>query len=97
VGFIHPKAIEMLTRHQIKTDGLHSKSWDVFENKRFDLVITVCDSAADETCPVFAGDYKRLHWSIADPAAATGSDDSINAAFEAAFNDIKERIENALF
>lgn len=97
VGFIHPKAIETLTRHQIKTDGLHSKSWDVFENKRFDLVITVCDSAADETCPVFAGDYKRLHWSIADPAAATGSDDSINAAFEAAFNDIKERIENALF
>lgn len=97
VGFIHPKAIETLTRHQIKTDGLHSKSWDMFENKRFDLVITVCDSAADETCPVFAGDFKRLHWSIADPAAVTGSDDSINAAFEEAFSDIKGRIENALF
>ena len=97
VGFIHPKALETLARHEISTDGLYSKSWDGFAQKPFDLVITVCDSAADETCPVFAGDYKRLHWSIADPAAARGSDDIINAAFETAFSDIRARIEAALF
>ena len=95
VGFIHPKALETLTRHDIQIDGLYSKSWDIFENKQFDLVITVCDSAASETCPVFSGDFKRVHWSIADPAAVTGSDQIINAAFEDTFNDIKDRIETA--
>lgn len=96
VGFIHPKAIEIITRHQVSAEGLSSKSWDNFTKQHFDLIITVCDSAASETCPLFAGDFKRLHWSIPDPAAVTGSEEAINAAFDDVFNDIKGRIEDLL-
>jgi len=62
-------------------------------NTAFDLIITVCDQAAGEPCPIFPGRPQALHWSIPDPAKATGTESEINAAFDQAFFLLKERIE----
>lgn len=95
-GYVHPKSIETLKRHGIKTGEPRSKSWDEFAGTNFDLVITVCDAAAIEGCPVFLGKHEKMHWSIPDPAASTGSEEGINAAFDEAFNMLKARIESEL-
>ena len=95
-GFVHPKSLETLKRHGIEPGAPYSKSWDEFAGQDFDLVITVCDSAAAESCPLFSGKAERLHWSIPDPAAVTGSDDEIDAAFDEAYMTLKERIESEL-
>lgn len=95
-GYVHPKSIETLKRHGIETGQPCSKSWNEFEGTNFDLVITVCDAAAAESCPVFLGKHEKLHWSTPDPAAATGSEKEINAAFDEAFNMLKARIESEL-
>ena len=93
-GYVHPKSIETLTRHGIDAGTPRSKSWDEFQGQSFDLVITVCDQAAAESCPVFLGKAKKLHWSTPDPVKASGTEADINAAFDAAFNMLKDRIED---
>lgn len=95
-GYVHPKALEALQRHSIPLGETRSKSWDEFENQAFDIILTVCDRAAGETCPLFSGECRRLHWSIPDPASARGSDKEIETAFEAAFEMIRQRIESEL-
>ncbi len=77
-GRVHPDALAVLAEAGIATEGVHSKSWDVYagtDAPRIDLVITVCDSAAAETCPLFlAADGAappRVHWSYPDPSAIT--------------------------
>ena len=95
-GYVHPKSIETLIRHGIAPGSPRSKSWDEFAGKKFDLVITVCDQAAGETCPFFPGSPEKLHWSTPDPAKATGSDAEINAAFDDAFFMLKNRIEDLI-
>lgn len=95
-GHVHPKSIETLKRHGIDSGQPRSKSWHEFEGQTFDLVITVCDQAAAESCPVFLGKAKKLHWSTPDPAKATGSDADIEAAFDTAFFMLKDRIEDLL-
>jgi len=95
-GFAHPMALASLKKHKIPDSGLFSKSWDVFENSSFDVVITVCDSAANEPCPVFHGLARRLHWGLPDPAGVTGSDAEIDAAFQATFDRLKNHIEKEL-
>lgn len=95
-GYVHPKSLEALKRHGIEVGAPRSKSWDEFEGANFDLVITVCDAAAAESCPVFFGKHEKLHWSTPDPAAAMGSEVEINAAFDEAFNMLKNRIESEL-
>lgn len=92
-GYVHPKSIETLKRHGIDPGSPRSKSWDEFSGQTFDLVVTVCDAAAAESCPVFLGPVKKLHWSTPDPAKATGTEADINAAFDEAFNMLKEKIE----
>lgn len=92
-GYVHPQSIETLKRHGIDPGSPHSKSWDEFAGQEFDLVVTVCDAAAAESCPVFLGPVKKLHWSTPDPAKATGTEADINAAFDEAFNMLKEKIE----
>lgn len=91
---IHPKSIETLKRHGIDPGTPHSKSWDVFADERFDLVITVCDQTATESCPLFPGKPEKLHWSIPDPARAHGTPAEVEAAFDAAFSLLKIRIED---
>jgi arsenate reductase len=93
-GYVHPKSIETLKRHGINPGQPRSKSWDEFAGQPFDLVVTVCDAAAAESCPVFLGTAQKLHWSTPDPAKATGTDAEIEAAFDEAFLMLKERIES---
>ena len=95
-GYVHPKSIETLKRHGIDAGEPYSKSWDEFAGQKIDLVITVCDAAAAETCPVFLGDYQRLHWSTPDPAKAEGSEADIEKAFDDAYLMLKNRIETEL-
>jgi arsenate reductase len=92
-GEVHPMALQLLDERGFATDGLRSKSWDEFagpDGPRLDLVVTVCDNAAGETCPVWPGRPARLHWGIADPAAVTGPGQ--RAAFEAAYHELEARI-----
>ena len=93
-GHVHPKSIETLKRHGIDPGQPRSKSWDEFADQSFDLVITVCDQAADESCPLFHGTPKKLHWSTPDPAKATGSEAEIETAFDQAFVLLKTRIQD---
>lgn len=95
-GYVHPKSVETLKRHGLNAGTPHSKSWDEFTGQHFDLVITVCDAAAAETCPAFLGKHEKLHWSTPDPAKATGSKKAINTAFDEAFEMLKQRIEKEL-
>ena len=92
-GYVHPKSIETLKRHGIDPGQPRSKSWDEFADQSFDLVITVCDQAAGESCPLFPGKPQKLHWSTPDPARATGSETDIEAAFDNAFQMLKKRID----
>lgn len=95
-GSVHPRTLLTLQRHGIAVHNLHSKSWDEFAGEDFNTIITVCDQAAAESCPVFEGDCEKLHWSTPDPSGATGDDQEIDAAFEAAYEMLRKRIENEL-
>ena len=92
-GKVHPRSLALLHREGIATVGLRSKSWDELPEKP-DIVITVCASAAGETCPAYlASGVVRSHWGVDDPAHATGSDDEIDAAFMLAYRTLRARIE----
>jgi arsenate reductase len=95
-GEVHPRSIATLQRHKIDPGQPQSKSWDDMTNIAFDLIITVCDRAAGEPCPIFPGQPRKLHWSIPDPAKATGTEDEKNAFFDQVFSLLKERIETLL-
>jgi len=92
-GYVHPKSVATLKRHGIDPGQPRSKSWDEFADQSFDLVITVCDQAAGESCPLFPGKPKKLHWSTPDPAKAAGTEAEIDAAFDQAYFMLKEKIE----
>jgi arsenate reductase len=94
--YVRPKSIETLQRHGMDPGQLRSKSWNEFAAQSFDLVITVCDQAAGETCPLFPGTPKKLHWITPDPAKATGSDSEIDAVFDKAFFMLKSRVEELM-
>ncbi len=91
-GYVHPRSLALLAREGIATDGYHSKSWDALSVTP-DVVVTVCASAAGETCPVYLGPVLRTHWGVEDPAHATGTDAEIDAAFDAAYRILRARIE----
>lgn len=91
-GYVHPRALALLEREGIATDGCRSKSWNDLPVTP-DVVITVCASAAGETCPVYLAPVPRAHWGVDDPAKATGSDAEIDAAFETAYRILRARIE----
>jgi len=94
-GEVNPAALSKLHAAGHETSGLRSKSWNEFERSdatAFDYVITVCDNAARESCPVRVGSPTSLHWSILDPASGTGSDDEIRHSFDDAYTEIEKRI-----
>lgn len=98
-GRVNPYALDMLAAAGIPCGNLSSKSWDRFVGEDappLDIVITVCDSAAKEQCPVLFGDFVRAHWGLADPASATGSPAAIGEAFRDAHALITHRIEAML-
>ena len=91
-GQVHPRSLAILARHGVSAQGYHSKSWERLPQVP-DIVITVCASAAGETCPVYLGSAIRSHWGVDDPAKATGSEAQIDAAFEEAYRILRARIE----
>lgn len=91
-GKLHPRAVALLQRKGIATEGYYSKSWDALPLTP-DLVITVCSSAAGETCPAYLGPVLRAHWGVDDPSHVVGSEEEIEAAFERAYQIIRARIE----
>jgi arsenate reductase len=93
-GTVNPLALRVLEAHGYPTDGYRSKSWDEFAAPGapvMDFVITVCDSAAGEACPVWPGHPSIAHWGIEDPAAE-GSDADKEQAFVCAFEFLKNQI-----
>lgn len=93
VGEVHPLTIKYLAENNIPTDGLKSQSWDEFEDFEPDLVVTVCDKAANETCPVYFGKSTQTHWGLYDPSKIEGTDEEKAQAFNATIEEIKERTE----
>ena len=94
-GDVHPLALETLAAFNFPTNGLRSKSWDEFATDNaphFDFIFTVCDNAAGEACPVWAGKPVTAHWGIEDPAAVTGSEHEQRLAFTTAFRYLRTRI-----
>lgn len=90
-----PMALKVLEAENIPTDGLSSKTWDVFATPDapvMDMVITVCDQAAGETCPVWPGQPITAHWGIEDPSHAEGSEIEIERAFVTALRYLRNRI-----
>ena len=95
-GRVNPFALQVLREHDHVVTGLRSKSWSEFagaDAPAISFVITVCDRAAGESCPIWPGHPATAHWGVADPAAAGGDDEQRRAAFEQAFVVLRRRIE----
>jgi arsenate reductase len=95
-GAVNPHTLSLLKGLGYDTSGFRSKSWDEFAKPgapEFDFIFTVCDDAADEACPVWPGKPATAHWGVADPAAATGTEMEIAAAFREAYRLLYRRIE----
>lgn len=95
-GKVNPHALTLLERLGYPLQGLRSKSWDEFAGDgapQFDFIVTVCDNAAGEVCPIWPGKPMRAHWGVPDPAAATGSEAEVALAFADAYRMLKNRIE----
>jgi arsenate reductase len=93
-GQVHPMALDILQKLGFSTAGLRSKSWDEFAAAgapEIDFIITVCDDAANETCPVWPANPTTAHWGIEDPAAVEG--EGQREAFLKALNYLTRRIE----
>jgi arsenate reductase (thioredoxin) len=94
-GTVRPEAIHQLQIARIPTAGLRSKSWDEFAQPgapKLDFVLTVCDNAAKEICPVWPGQPMTAHWGVPDPAAVRGSEADLERAFREAFFILDRRI-----
>lgn len=92
----NPLALQTLEKAGISTDGLSSKTWDIFalqDAPHMDLVITVCDNAAGEVCPFWPGQPATAHWGYADPSEVVGSDEVKLEAFKQTLHQIKRRLE----
>ena len=93
-GRVNPDSLEVLKQNNLPTTGLSSKSWNELAAIDFDIVITVCDNAAQESCPAYMGEAIKAHWGIADPDKATAS--ARRTAFKQAFAQLQQRIDKLL-
>ena len=91
-GKLHPRAVSLLASKGIPTEGYFSKSWNDLPATP-DIVVTVCGSAAGETCPAYLGPVTRTHWGVDDPGHVVGTEEEINTAFERTYGIIRARIE----
>ena len=94
-GYVHPRSLELLAREGISTHAYSSKSWDDLAGAP-DIVITVCASAAGESCPVYLGPVMLTHWGLLNPAHAVGTGEQVDAAFMQAYHILRARIEAML-
>lgn len=94
-GTVHPLAVEQIKSTGYPLDKLRSKSWDEFaapDAPRMDFIITVCDNAAGEVCPIWPGQPISAHWGFEDPAAATGTEEQQRAVFSKVARQIANRV-----
>jgi arsenate reductase len=91
-GKLHSRAVSLLASKGIATEGYFSKSWNDLPVTP-DIVVTVCGSAAGETCPAYLGAVMRTHWGVDDPGHVVGTEEEIDAAFERTYAIIRARIE----
>jgi arsenate reductase len=95
-GSVHPYSLDLLRALKLPSEGFRSKSWDEFAQAgapHLDFVFTVCDSAANEACPIWPGQPMTAHWGVPDPAAATGSEIERRQAFREALRQLENRIK----
>ena len=94
-GSVRPEALHQLEVAHLPTEGLRSKDWSEFTQKgapELHFVITVCDNAAKEVCPVWPGHPMTAHWGVPDPASERGTPEKIEDAFRGAFMILDRRI-----
>lgn len=94
-GQVRPEALRQLESARVPAAGARSKSWDEFAGPgapELSFVITVCDNAAHEVCPLWPGQPITAHWGVPDPAAVTGTNEQIEKAFRDAFFMLERRI-----
>lgn len=92
-GEVHPLTLKYLAAAGYSTAGLQSRSWDDFASFDPDLVITVCDAAAGEVCPLYLGSALKMHWGLSDPSKLEGDAAAQAAAFNHCINEIERRVE----
>lgn len=95
-GEVHPLSLKYLAEQGVSTEGLSSKSWDNLDGWVPDVVVTVCDSAAGEACPIWLGDALKVHWGLADPSKLEGTDEVKAEAFRQTIKQIISRVERML-
>lgn len=93
MGKIHPTSLATLKKHGISDQNYRSKSWDKFKDCHIDIVITVCDNAAGEVCPIFPSSPIKVHWGVPDPAHFVGTQAEIEAEFERVFAMLEKRVK----
>lgn len=94
-GRVRPEALRQIDLARMPVENCRSKSWDEFAKPgapQMDFVITVCDNAAGEVCPLWPGQPMTAHWGVADPAAAQGTPEQIERAYRDAFVILDRRI-----
>lgn len=96
LGRLNKGAVATLKRHGLRTEGYKSQSWDEFEHQPMDIVITVCDNAAGEVCPVYLNKTAKVHWGLVDPGHIKGTDEEIITAFEKTYGILETRINKML-
>ncbi|MFT6085115.1 MAG: arsenate reductase [Glaciecola sp.] len=92
-GIVHPLSLKYLKQAGYSTHDLHSQSWDDFEDFHPDVVVTVCDSAAGETCPVYFSNSIKLHWGLSDPSKVEGDEAAVERAFSDCIDKIAVRVK----
>ena len=90
-GYVHPMSIKTLEKSGIFKSDYKSQSWDEFSDMHFDLVITVCDDAAGEACPIYLSSAPKVHWGVEDPAKFKGSEEDIENEFQRIFSILAKR------
>ena len=91
-GEVHPLTLRYLAERGIPVDGLRSKGWEAVTEPAPEIVVTVCDRAAGEACPLWLGAAEKVHWGLADPSAVHGSDTEKRDAFLATIETLEARI-----
>ena len=96
VGEVHPLSLKYLQERGYQIEGLQSQSWNDLESFGPDLVITVCDSAANEACPLWFDKTTTLHWGLEDPSKIDGTEEEIKQAFYHTIDTIETRVKQLL-